>query len=80
MRRVYYALSLHEDEKARGLAVVVTVGAVLPWTPLAGSLEFVALPPGFVLFVVAAVVTYLPMVEAAKRIFCRRQPLAPSAR
>jgi Mg2+-importing ATPase len=46
---------------------VVVVGLVLPFTPLAGPLGFVALPAGFFAFLAAATVTYLALVEVVKR-------------
>ena len=52
------------------LAVVV-VGLVLPWTPLAGLLGFVPLPAAYFLFLAASTVTYLLLVELAKRKFFR---------
>jgi Mg2+-importing ATPase len=46
---------------------VVLVGVLLPFTPLAGPLGFVPLPPGFFLFLGAVTLTYLGLVEVAKR-------------
>ena len=46
---------------------VVLVGAVLPLTPLAGILGFVALPMVFYLFLIVATVTYLGLVQLVKR-------------
>jgi Mg2+-importing ATPase len=48
-------------------AVVVVVGVALPFTPLAGPLRFVPFPPGFFLFLAAATLTYLVLVEFVKR-------------
>jgi len=48
------------------LAVVV-VGALLPFTTFAEMLGFVPLPTGFFLFVAAATLTYLVLVEVVKR-------------
>jgi len=50
----------------------VATGALLPFTPLAGLLGFVPLPAGFFLFLVAATLTYLALVEAVKRRVLRR--------
>jgi hypothetical protein len=50
------------------LAVVV-VGLALPWSPLVGLLSFTALPWFFFLFLGISTVTYLLLVEAAKRKF-----------
>ena len=46
---------------------VVAAGALLPFTPLAVALGFVALPPAYFAFLLAAVATYLAIVEAVKR-------------
>jgi hypothetical protein len=46
---------------------VVTIGAVLPVTPLARVLGFQALPVGFFAALVALVVAYLALVEVANR-------------
>ncbi|HXG02175.1 MAG TPA: HAD-IC family P-type ATPase, partial [Candidatus Binatia bacterium] len=48
-------------------AAVVLVGVLLPFTPLAGPLGFVPLPPGFFLFLGAVTLAYLGLVEVAKR-------------
>jgi Mg2+-importing ATPase len=47
--------------------LVVAVGCLLPFTPLAATLGFVPLPLGFFVFLVAATVTYLALVEVVKR-------------
>lgn len=49
--------------------VVVAVGVALPWSPLAGLLGFTALPVPFFLFLGLSTITYLLLVEAAKRKF-----------
>jgi Mg2+-importing ATPase len=46
---------------------IVTVGVLLPYSPLAGWLGFVPLPASYLLFVAAATATYLVVVEVAKR-------------
>jgi magnesium-transporting ATPase (P-type) len=48
---------------------VVAVGLALPWSPLAGLLGFTALPLGFFLFLGISTITYLLLVEAARRKF-----------
>ncbi|HVC18665.1 MAG TPA: magnesium-translocating P-type ATPase [Vicinamibacterales bacterium] len=53
------------------LAIVV-IGAVLPVTPLAAVLGFTRLPVAYFAFLILATVTYLLMVEAAKRQLVRR--------
>jgi Mg2+-importing ATPase len=55
--------------------LVVFIGAILPWTPLAQPLGFTPPPVPFMVFVAGAVVTYLALVEAIKRIFYRYHPL-----
>jgi len=51
---------------------VVAAGALLPITPLAPTLGFVPLPAGFFLFLAAASLTYLALVEVVKRRVLRR--------
>ena len=46
---------------------VVVIGVLLPFSPLAGPLGFVPLPAGFFVFLGAATVTYLGLVELVKR-------------
>ncbi|MCW2239144.1 cation transporting ATPase C-terminal domain-containing protein [Azospirillum canadense] len=49
-----------------------SIGALLPLTPLGAFFGFVTPPPTFYLFLAAAVVTYLALVEMVKRMFFRR--------
>jgi Mg2+-importing ATPase len=49
------------------------VGAVLPFTPLSGTLGFTTLPISFFLILVGMIVTYLVLVEAAKSRFYAAQ-------
>jgi Mg2+-importing ATPase len=61
----------------------VAVAAVLPYTPLAGPLGFTGLPVLFLAVLVAMVVTYLVLVEFAKRALLTPHDLvrpAPAAR
>ncbi|MGH1548801.1 magnesium-translocating P-type ATPase [Leifsonia poae] len=51
---------------------VVAVGAWLPYSPLSGLLGFTPLPTGFFLALVATVLVYLVLVEAAKLWYYRR--------
>jgi Mg2+-importing ATPase len=46
---------------------IVLIGAVLPYSPLAGVLGFEPLPARFFLFLGVATLTYLTLVEVAKR-------------
>jgi Mg2+-importing ATPase len=50
------------------------VGAVLPFTPLAGPLGFTTLPISFFLILLAMILTYLVLVEFAKQRFYAKQP------
>jgi Mg2+-importing ATPase len=52
--------------------LAVAVGIVLPFTPLAASLGFVPLPGLYFLFLAAMTLTYLLLVELAKRPIMRR--------
>jgi Mg2+-importing ATPase len=47
--------------------IVVVVGAVLPFSPLAHLLGFVPMPLGFFAFLAAITATYLVLVELVKR-------------
>ena len=55
---------------------IVAIGATLPATPLAAMLGFTRLPLAFFSLLVPATVTYLLLVEAAKRQLVRRLALA----
>ncbi|MEI9948771.1 MAG: magnesium-translocating P-type ATPase [Pseudomonadota bacterium] len=46
---------------------IVLVGALLPYSPLAGLFGFVPVPSGFFVFLGAATLTYLGLVQVAKR-------------
>ena len=52
--------------------LVVLVGAVLPFTPLATVLGFAPLPATYFVFLIGATGTYLVLVELAKRRLMRR--------
>jgi P-type Mg2+ transporter len=52
--------------------LIVLVGIILPFTPLAGYLGFTPLPGLYFLFLVAMTVTYLLLVEVVKRRLMRR--------
>ena len=64
---------------SRSLVVSVVacaiVGALLPFTPLAPILGFAPLPPLFFGALLVMIVTYLGLVEVAKRWFYRRYPM-----
>jgi len=59
---------------------VVTVGAVLPTTPLAHVLAFHPLPGLFYLALTLMVASYLALVEIGKRWFYRTAPPVPASR
>ncbi len=52
--------------------VIVAIGAVLPATPLASFLGFTRLPVSYFAFLIPATLTYLMMVDVAKRQLVRR--------
>ena len=55
-----------------GLALaIVALGIGLPYMPLARWLGFIALPSTFFLYLAAAVLAYLVVVEGAKQVFYR---------
>jgi P-type Mg2+ transporter len=53
--------------------LIVVIGMVLPYTPLAGPLGFTPLSPLFFVFLIAATGTYLLLVEVGKRVLMRRR-------
>jgi Mg2+-importing ATPase len=59
---------------------VVLVAALLPLSPLAAVLGFAPPPLGFYATLVAMVVAYLALVEAAKRYFFRSPPAGPETK
>jgi Mg2+-importing ATPase len=59
---------------------VVTVGALLPATPLAGPLGFQPLPGAFFAALATMVAAYLGLIELAKRRFFRTSPAVPTQR
>ncbi len=52
--------------------LIVVVGFVLPYSPLAGPLGFTPLPPLYFLFLAGMIVSYLLLVELVKRRLMRR--------
>ena len=75
-RRVPFLRSRPSVTLLMAALAVVTVGAVLPATPLASRLGFVPLPATFFLVLVVMVVAYLVLIEVVKCWFFRasRQP------
>lgn len=53
--------------------LIVLVGVLLPLSPFASALGFVALPPLYFLFLALAIVVYLSLVEVVKRWLMRRR-------
>jgi Mg2+-importing ATPase len=56
----------------------VLVAVVLPYTPLGGFLGFVPLPWGFFVFLAGATLTYLLLVQFAKRRIMTRWLASPA--
>ncbi|MGE5817904.1 MAG: cation transporting ATPase C-terminal domain-containing protein [Deltaproteobacteria bacterium] len=54
------------------MLLVVLIGALPPFTPLANVLGFTRLPATYFLFLIGATGTYLVLVELAKRRLMRR--------
>ncbi len=52
--------------------VIVAIGILLPYTPLAGPLGFIPLPPLYFLFLAGMTAIYLLLVELVKRRLMRR--------
>jgi Mg2+-importing ATPase len=60
---------------ACGVGASLAIGIALPFSPLAGWLGFVPLPPLFFGALLAMIVAYLALVEGVKRWFYRRYPM-----
>ena len=52
--------------------LIVAIGMVLPYSPLARMMGFTPLPGSFYVFLAAATITYLVLVEIAKRLLFAR--------
>ncbi|MEV7120878.1 magnesium-translocating P-type ATPase [Kitasatospora griseola] len=59
---------------------VVALGVALPFSPVAATLGFTALPPAFFLALVTMVVVYLVLIEGVKRWFFSRPATAEAPR
>ncbi|MGV9714008.1 magnesium-translocating P-type ATPase [Gordonia sp. NPDC003424] len=68
-RRIPFLRSRAAPVLVAAVTVVLLIGIVLPFTPLASALGFVRLPIGFYLLVVVMVVAYLVVVEFAKHVY-----------
>ncbi len=55
--------------------IIVAVGSLLPFTPVAGPLGFSPLPVAYFTFLAATVIVYLMLVELGKRILFTRTGL-----
>jgi Mg2+-importing ATPase len=71
-RRIPFFRSQPSMPLALAAISVVTVGAVLPYTPAASALGFRPLPGVFFAVLVLMVLFYLGLIEAGKRWFYRR--------
>jgi Mg2+-importing ATPase len=76
-RRVPFFHSRPSTPLALATVVCVTIGVVLPFSPLAHVLGFVALPAGFLAALMAMIVVYLALVELGKVRFYRTRPQGP---
>jgi Mg2+-importing ATPase len=52
--------------------VIMLVGALLPYSPLAGALGFVPLPPLFWLFLLVTLICYVGLTQAIKTWLIRK--------
>jgi P-type Mg2+ transporter len=79
-RRVPFFRSRASTPLIVSTLICVTIGVILPFSPLAGTLGFRALPAAFLGVLAAMIVLYLLLVELAKRRFyaapARGMPLA----
>ena len=53
--------------------IIVAIGILMPFSPLAGPLGFVPLPGSYFAFLVAATMVYLLLVELGKRALLSRK-------
>ncbi len=51
---------------------IVAIALIIPYTPLGNLFQFIPMPIWFFVYVVAAVLTYLLLVEMSKRIFYKK--------
>ncbi|MET0727098.1 MAG: cation transporting ATPase C-terminal domain-containing protein [Acidimicrobiales bacterium] len=68
-RRVPFVRSRLSRPLLTSVLAVVTIGALIPQSPLNDALGFAALPPAFFAVLVAFVIAYLASVEIAKYFF-----------
>ncbi|HEU5212746.1 MAG TPA: HAD-IC family P-type ATPase, partial [Gaiellaceae bacterium] len=72
-RRVPFFHSRPSRALLASTLAVVAVGFLLPFSPVAHALGFVALPWGLVLAILALIPTYLLLLEITKLVFYRRE-------
>jgi P-type Mg2+ transporter len=77
-RRVPFFRSHPSLALALAASSVVTIGAVLPATPLAHTLGFTPLPAAFFAALAGMVVAYLGLIEIGKRLFYRTATVSPA--
>ena len=68
-RRIPFFRSRPSALLIAAVGIVLVIGVVLPFTPLAGPLGFVALPVSFYVFLLVMVIGYLVVVELAKHVY-----------
>lgn len=54
---------------------IVGVGIALPFSPLAASLGFVAMPPLYFIFLIIIILAYLFFIDIAKRLFLQKHSM-----
>ena len=81
-RRIPFFRSRPSLQLTLAALAVVTIGMVLPFTPLAHPLGFRPLPGPFFLFLIVAIISYLALIEVGKYWFYRsyRAAAAPAPR
>ena len=75
-RRVPFLRSRASFPLIASTLAVVAAGFAIPFSPLAHTFGFVALPGSLVAAIVGIIVVYLITLEIGKRIFYRHQPVA----
>ena len=77
-RRVPFFHSRPSTPLALATMICVTIGVLLPFSPLAHLLGFVPLPAGFLAALAVMIVLYLVLVELGKLRFYRVRPPGPT--
>ena len=77
-RRVPFFASRPSPQLLLSTLAVVAVAGVLPFSPFAGWLGFVALPPAFFAVLCGLIAAYLALIELAKALFFGRTRVAVS--